>query len=206
MGVFSFTPQETHGMMQKRRFAMKPVKLPDIDYLRSRLRYDKWNGTLTWLDRTVPVGKEYMSGEVKRWNTRFAGKRAGVESKAAGYWVICIDGKQYKYHRICYALGTRNCDFGMIDHISGDTSDNRFRNLRETDAKGNARNAKLCSRNKSGFKGVLQKGNMFSAYISTDDGRVHLGTFQTKKDAVLARQSAEAKNNYHRNHGRDLGE
>lgn len=185
---------------------MKPVPLPPIEYLKSRLSYDKWNGKLTWLERPLPPNDEYSQREIRRWNSRFAGKKAGLMHKRTGYWVISIDGKQYKYHRICYAIGIGNCEFGMVDHISGNSCDNRFRNLRETDATGNARNSKVCSKNKTGFKGVQERDGKFIAYISTNSGRVHLGTFRTKKEAVLKRRAAEAENGYHKNHGRDICE
>ncbi len=82
-----------------------------------------------------------------------------------------------------------NAPSGMqVDHISGDSLDNRRENLRLATHAQNQRNKGLSVANKSGFKGVswsnlIQK---WVAYISSHGRERYLGAFTTPEAAHAA--------------------
>ena len=96
---------------------MKPIILPEQDYLNSLLHYNKEEGTLHWLPQK---GKRCN-------NTRV---RAGCFT-TNGYRHIRIDNRLYKEHRIIWAMHNglipNNFD---IDHIDRNLSNNKIENLR----------------------------------------------------------------------------
>lgn len=73
-----------------------------------------------------------------------------------------------------------------VDHVNGDTLDNRRSNLRLATHAENMRNSKKLSKNNtSGYKGVAfdrSTGN-WKAYISVDGKLKHLGRFSTAEAA-----------------------
>lgn len=84
-----------------------------------------------------------------------------------------------------------------IDRIDGDenyTPDN----CRWVSHKDNSRNRKARANNKTGVPGVHPRQNrsgkiVYRATISTDSGKVNLGTFETIDEAAKARREAELK-------------
>lgn len=87
-----------------------------------------------------------------------------------------------------------------VDHINGDSLDNRKSNLRSITRKENARNAKLYSDNKTGYPGVSIVKGRYTVYAVIEDKNTYLGTFDNLKDAVEVR--ARHAGCYHQNHGR----
>lgn len=83
-----------------------------------------------------------------------------------------------RYHG---ALGDRE-----IDHINGDTLDNRKANLRITDRRGNMANQHKRVETQSGYKGVYPMGTMYRAGLGSGDTKAYLGTFSTALDAAIA--------------------
>lgn len=84
----------------------------------------------------------------------------------------------------------------VVDHINGDTSDNRRKNLRICTPKENARNTRKPKRNKTGFKGVVFSGKskkIFKAQIFVDRQCKHLGYFKTAEEAALVYNSNAKK-------------
>ena len=49
---------------------------------------------------------------------------------------------------------------------------------------------------------VTKRNDVFLAYITVDSHMKILGRFKSLEDAVAARKAAEAKYDYHPNHGR----
>jgi hypothetical protein len=91
----------------------------------------------------------------------------------------------------------------LVDHINGNTFDNRKENLRLCNNKENSRNiGKRKGNYTSKYKGVnwnLQS-NKWTARINTDNGRKFLGYFNNEKDAGIAYN--EAAKLYHREFAR----
>jgi hypothetical protein len=82
---------------------------------------------------------------------------------------------------------------GEVDHINGDSLDNRVRNLRCCTRQQNGVNRGLQSNNTSGHIGVYQSGNKWHAQITAGRKKIYLGGFDNKEDAIAARMAAELK-------------
>lgn len=81
-----------------------------------------------------------------------------------------------------------NCPEGLrVDHINGDTLDNRKCNLRICDANQNIRNRKKPKHNTSGFKGVvkIKNYNKWSSQISYKGEHKYLGYYNSKEQAAM---------------------
>jgi hypothetical protein len=90
----------------------------------------------------------------------------------------------------------------LIDHINGDSSDNRIVNLRQTTQSENNRNRRITDKNTSGYVGVYKRGAKWCAQISVNGKNMHLGAYDTIEQAANARKQAEIDYGYHENHGR----
>lgn len=93
----------------------------------------------------------------------------------------------------------------QVDHISGDTLDNRKANLRKVTPAQNRMNAKLRKDNKSGYKGVYceEKSQTWRAYIRVDGRLITLGFTKTKEEARELRKQAEIE--YQGQYSREFG-
>jgi hypothetical protein len=90
----------------------------------------------------------------------------------------------------------------VVDHINGDSLDNRKENLRICHQKENSRNKNHLINNKTSvFKGVsLNKANTWTAQISTKEyGKIYLGSFATEIEA--AEEYNKASDLYHKEFG-----
>jgi hypothetical protein len=133
--------------------------------------------------------------------------KAGCVNEARGmpYEKIKVDGKVYKSHRLAWFYVNGKFPDGEIDHINGNTLDNRICNLRDVSSEGNCRNRTKRADNKSGVTGVLwyPPSGKWQAAIVHNKKKIHLGYFVDIEDAKKARKEAEVKYGYHPNHGRD---
>lgn len=87
-----------------------------------------------------------------------------------------------------------NCTDNMVvDHINGDTLDNRKSNLRICNISQNAMNQKTSTRNKSGHKGIFweKSRNKWRATINIDKKQIMIGRYNTLEEAIQARRQAE---------------
>lgn len=82
-----------------------------------------------------------------------------------------------------------------VDHIDGNTLDNRRSNLRICSNAANLRNAGRRSNNSSGVTGVWwdKSRDKWSAEIKVNYRKKFLGRFNNIRDAIKARQKAEQK-------------
>ena len=128
-------------------------------------------------------------------NKTVKGKKAGTV-RSNGYRQICVLGKIYKEHRLIWLLVYGVFPNGQIDHINGNSLDNRIENLRDVAPVVNAQNMKKAKSNsKTGMIGVKPRGNKFIARIRIGKIRKHLGTFLTSQEANDA--YVFAKRQYH---------
>ncbi len=77
-----------------------------------------------------------------------------------------------------------------VDHINGNTLDNRISNLRVCTRSQNAKNRKLSRNSSTGLKGVSQRGLKFRSRIWIGGKGICLGTFESASDASKAYQDA----------------
>lgn len=144
------------------------------DRIRELFNYSPENGLLT---RRIRTAKCTQLGEV-----------AGTYDKK-GYQHLNVDNIRYLAHRLIWlhvhGVWPANC----IDHIDGNPSNNRLSNLREATKTENNQNTKKARKdNQSGLLGVVvrPKENKFAAKINANGKRIHLGRFDTAKDAHAA--------------------
>jgi hypothetical protein len=109
------------------------------------------------------------------------------------YVQICIDGENYKAHRVIWLWMTGEWPECLVDHRDGDGLNNRWRNLRAATYAQNAWNKRPGKRNTSGYVGVCpdKASGKFEACIGIDGRTVHLGKFECITDAVAIRCEAE---------------
>lgn len=123
-----------------------------------------------------------------------AGEVMGATSHR-GYMKIGVDMRRYYAHRLAwlYVYGEMP---KVVDHISGDTSDNRIANLRNVDQATNLRSIVRPNKvNTSGYRGVSRKRNKWTAALSLNNKRIGLGVFETREAAHAA--YVEGKRRYH---------
>lgn len=158
---------------------MKPLCDLTAEFVRSILRYDEATGQLFWRDRAdIPA----------RINKRLAGTKAGCVAGPRGYIVIGIRGRVYLAHRLVWLIVTGEWPAGGLDHIDGNTLNNRFSNLRESDQTANNGNMRVPRHNRSGFKGVYRDraNGRWAAMIQYRGKKNFLGRFASAEEAARA--------------------
>jgi hypothetical protein len=128
-------------------------------------------GFLVW--KTRPADHFPTESGCKKFNSRFAAKNAGCINNADNYWVVIINGRKYRNHRIIYMLTHKKVIAGELDHIDQNRQNNHPNNLRDVSRSSNAQNQKLYKHNTSGFPGV-------SRYTQQAAWRVHITNPTTK--------------------------
>lgn len=78
----------------------------------------------------------------------------------------------------------------VVDHINGDTLDNRRANLRVCTRQQNGWNRRPNAKSLSGLKGVRPQGGKWVASIRVNSVRTHLGTFSCRLEAGRAYDDA----------------
>lgn len=80
-----------------------------------------------------------------------------------------------------------------VDHVNGNSLDNRRVNLRIAGRSGNMRNRSRNHCKPIPFKGVFRSGKSFKAAIKNGRENYYLGSFKKAKDAALAYDKAARK-------------
>mgnify|MGYP003441998407 CR=1 FL=1 len=150
----------------------------------------KYSALIFWpeqgrIDRIMPSGK--LKKDVGAINSN-------------GYKTLRVHGKMNQSHRLMFEKATGESIEGFeIDHINGVKTDNRISNLRMVNHAQNMQNRhKAMSSSISGKKGVkLCKNGKFQARIIINKKHIHLGTFETIKDAEIAYAVGAAKYHSH---------
>lgn len=119
-------------------------------------------------------------------------KEAGCLTKnnKKNYWVIQVNGKKYKRGHIVFYLVNGFWAKPCIDHINGDSTDDRPCNLRQATFTENAWNHKKRARRIELPMGVRNfASGKFEARISYCGKQIHLGSFQSPNEASAVYQS-----------------
>lgn len=143
-----------------------------VKRLRELVHYDPNAGTLT---RIKATSNSHKVGDIAGWTT------------IAGYRRVNVGGHMYLAHRLAWLWMTGEWPSGVIDHINGIGTDNRWANLRDTTTQINGQNRLRARRNsRTGFLGVAQRGKRFIALIHAGPIHKYLGIFPTAELAHAA--------------------
>jgi len=124
---------------------------------------------------------EYKDGSIYHKQTRSgikAGQRAGNYN--IKYPVVKVLGESYKVHRVIFAMHHGECP-ECLDHINGDTHDNRIENLRPATVNENYANKRIYKNSTSGVKGIYwhKPSAQWVGYIQANKKRIYIGAFET---------------------------
>lgn len=146
--------------------------------LREVLHYDPATGDFTWLTPAQGRRVNGKAGHVRR-----------------GYLFITVLGhKSIPATHLAWMLTHGHRPNGVIDHINGDTLDNRLANLRDVDPKTNAENQRRPQRdNLTGYLGVSPQKGRYRAQIQHAGRAQYLGMFGTPEEAHEAYLDAKRK-------------
>lgn len=132
------------------------------------------------------------------WRIDRALKRAGDVAGNVGrngYRRITVNYRSYYEHHLAIAFDTGALPpvGSHVDHINGDKTDNRLANLRVVTPSKNGLNRHGPNRNnRGGTLGVCEvRPGAFVAFITVNRKRRHLGTYQSREAATVAREAAE---------------
>jgi hypothetical protein len=161
-------------------------EIPSPEMLRKMLRYEPETGKLFW---------KQSSDRKKEWNTRYSGKEAFTRPHRMGYLQGTIFNRTYLAHRVIWTIVNGRWPEKHIDHIDGDKTNNKIKNLREATISQNLCNRGANSNGTSGYKGVsFHKKNLnWCAYITLNRKRKFLGSFDTPQKAHKAYCEAALK-------------
>lgn len=132
------------------------------------------------------------------------GDEAGAIHKISKYHSVMVDNERYQTHRIIWKLVKGEEPIGEIDHINGNRSDNRIKNLRLVDKAANLKNQKKYKNNKSGMPGIYwnEQKKKWCVQVTSDGIQRYYGCFEKLSDAKNKRIEAQAEFSFHKNHGR----
>lgn len=171
-----------------RRTVTSPKKLPSREWLLARFDYDTETGSVIWKIRGM---HDFPSASRQRaWNTNYAGTEAGSVS-ASGHRNVGFLKQKWLIHRVIWKMRTGD-EPRQVDHKEDPPSDNRWCNIRDSSDVENKGNSRVRKNNSTCTKGVrfsLTPGK-FTASMSQNGRKIHLGTFDTKEEAQSAYCSA----------------
>lgn len=143
------------------------------------MEYDPLTGLFRWKDRHSNACK-------KGW---FSGLTVEGRGNIRGF------GARVKAHRLAWRIFYGNWPAGDIDHIDGNSGNNRIENLRDVLHAENMKNiTRPQKNNKLGVLGVRKRPNgRYTAVIQIDGRQKALGTFSTSEEASAVYKAASAK-------------
>lgn len=151
--------------------------LPTLEYLRERIAVDADVGVVRWVDAT-------------KYHVPLNGREAGAACRTTSgkvYWRVKVDGRPIKRSHIVFLFVTGKWPTQQIDHINGNSLDDRAVNLREATPTQNAWNHKSRKKSTALPMGIRQlPSGRFQARIACNKKTVHLGSFASVADALTA--------------------
>lgn len=150
-----------------------------IEYIKAHLRYEDGN-----LIRTTKRGGEAI-GSIAGWITSCNGKL---------YRKININKKTTYVHHVVFLMHNGYLP-KYIDHIDGNSLNNKIENLRPATQSQNIANSKKSLSNSSGNKGVTFRKDTkkWKAQIMVNYKHISLGSFESKADAAEAYKKGAEK-------------
>jgi hypothetical protein len=146
--------------------------------LRALLHYDRQTGEFRW--------RKHVTTSIR------PGDIAGALDNQ-GYRRITIKSRPYLAHHLAWLYMRGKWCALVIDHRDGDSSNNRWSNLRSATLSQSNANRRLPRNNACGLKGVSQDRRGWRARIHKNGQDHHLGTFPTPQAAHAAYVKAARK-------------
>ncbi|MEN3238292.1 HNH endonuclease signature motif containing protein [Methylobacterium ajmalii] len=150
-----------------------------VEMLKSLLVYNPATGVFYWIQPKV-LQKLRPDG------------RAGSLGRN-GYEYIRVNGKLYLSHRLAILYMTGSRPEADVDHINGDTSDNRWVNLRGATRQQNLWNSSPRAKKIVRQKGVWRYKQGYRASIYVDGRSRHLGVYSSAEEAHAAYAAAAVR-------------
>lgn len=151
--------------------------------------YDKDAGKLLW-----KVNRPKRKAGSEAGNVRSDGRYRTVHATINGV------KKRLYVHRIIWEMINGPIPEGMvIDHIDGNTLNNKLENIRLVTRTQNQRNSKTPRNNTSGEVGI--KRNHVPSFVVMVAGK-NVGSYATMEEAIKARDAKYMELGFHENHGR----
>lgn len=153
--------------------------------------YDDYIEIIIYNNKNEPVNKTIIDKEDLELIKDYK-----LHSDGHGYvkWAKYINNKKHVglLHRLILNITDENI---IIDHINRNRSDNRKQNLRIVNECDNRKNHNMYSNNTSGFNGIWwnKRNNNWCVEIRYDKTKVHLGSFTSIDNAIIARELGELK-------------
>ena len=146
------------------------------------------DGVLYWRER--PVKSRKAKGDME----------AGTLT-TGGYKKITVEQKKYYVHQVIFLMQHGYIPV-VVDHIDGDTKNNRLENLRASDKAKNACNSRIRLDNSSGCRGVAwhKIANKWTVQVVQNKKPKYLGLYEDFELACLV--ADEARDLYHGEYAR----
>lgn len=138
-------------------------------FLKQILDYNSETGCFVWKQKTSKKSKIKI------------GTLAGCLNN--GYWIITINQKIYKAHRLAWLYIYGEWPKHNIDHINGVRSDNRIFNLRDATVRQNGQNRIEHRNGKLVGASYDKKYKKWFSQIQIDKKQNYLGYFDTELEA-----------------------
>lgn len=170
---------------------MSKAKSVSVERLRDRLDVDFKSGRLYY----KPIG-------LRGWDTQNSGKEC-FNIKCNNYLAGTIDKVRLYKHRVILAMYLGRWP-NFVDHINGDTKDNRLSNLREVSQAENRKNCSLHKKNASGYNGITwsKESGKWLVRVCHNYKEYNLGLYKDLDEAIEVRRIADERYGFHPNHGR----
>ena len=98
------------------------------------------------------------------------------------YSIVTINKKNVYVHRLVMDCPRHT----QVDHINRNGLDNRIKNLRICTGSQNMAHTPLRRKSRSGYRGVVRKGNSWSVKIRNNNKEYYLGSFNSLINAARA--------------------
>jgi hypothetical protein len=162
----------------------------ELDKIKQRIRYDSETGDLVFIKK---------SGKINPGDT--AGYIHHMPKSDMFYRKVYFAKSRIGAHVLCWMLHYGEIPKKHIDHINGNTLDNRIKNLRCAGYELNSKNRRMRKDNKSGVTGVIIHNGKYRAEIKSNGKSYHLGCFDTIELAKEARDNAKRSLGFTEWHG-----
>ena len=154
----------------------KPLKHTELyskDTIKHWVIYDPDTGVFYWKKKP---SRRVMAGSV-----------AGSLSRDLGYISMMLHKQSYLAHRMAFVYMNGRLPIGLVDHINGIRSDNRWINLREATNSINQQNKKQANTNSTtGSLGVTKSGKGFRAIVGFNNKNYYSPNYNTLVEASAA--------------------